>query len=285
MNSKRIRFLIMSIPISGFLVFFTVPFIISVAYSFDNSGGGFSWNGLNNYSNLLNSSAFSLACINTFRFIVFGLPVMIVLSLSLALIFNSILKSRSSIFNILFSINLLPIVIPSSAIIFFINVLFENYGVINSVIVDLGGIPIDFFHSSAAFNILFILYIWKNYSYGMVIITAGLKSIDKSLYEAASLDGAGHIKKFRYLTLPALKPFLLFITIVGVIGVFRLFRESYLLFGSYPNKSIYMLQNFMNNSFVSFNYQQLSAASIIFFILISTFVIFIVKSNKKEQLI
>jgi multiple sugar transport system permease protein len=102
----------------------------------------------------------------------------------------------------------------------------------------------------------------------MVVYFAGLRAIPQEFFEQAALDGARKTQILFKIALPLLTPSILFNVIMAVIGVFRLFRESYLLQGAYPDTSVYMLQNFMNNNFYALNYNRLAAASVLFFILL-----------------
>ena len=108
------------------------------------------------------------------------------------------------------------------------------------------------------------LYIWKNIPYVLLVAFLGLRSIPTDVSGAAKLDGAKGMQLLRYIILPFLKPYLLVGIVLALLGVFRIYRESYLLFGNYPDQSVYYLQNYMNNLFYSFSYGQVAAASELF---------------------
>ena len=105
------------------------------------------------------------------------------------------------------------------------------------------------------------IFVWKNAPYVFLALFAGLRNISEEVYDAAKVDGAGTWKTLRFITVPLLTPYIGIGAVLAVLGVFRIFRESYLLFGNYPDKSIYLLQNYMNNLFYSLNYGELAAAS------------------------
>lgn len=266
-----------SLSLVGFTIFFLIPFIISIGLSFSRTVGNFDFVGFKNYIDLFKSGSFKLAIINTVKFILIGVPLLMVFSLLMALAFNYL--NKYSVSPVLFALSLIPMIIPSSATVMFVKIFFEKTGVINNFINHLGGTPINWLNSQFTMYILLLLYIWKNFSYNMVIILGGIKSINKEVYEAASLDGAYGLNMVIYITLPQIKSFLSFTLLLSVMGIFKMFRESYLLFGDYPHESVYMLQNFMNNNFYSINYQRLSASSIIFFILISIGIYFLVRKK------
>jgi multiple sugar transport system permease protein len=271
------------IPLAGFMAFFIIPFLVEIFYSLDQPGSGFEWNGLNNYTALFQSGAFRIACINTLRFIGVGLPLLLAVSMATALMIDAMFRNRTKFHSLWFAVNICPMVIPTSAVIFVVQLLLERYGIVNGFLSRMGWETIDFFHTSHAFGVLIVLFLWKNYSYCMVVFVAGLRAIDREFYDAAALDGAGRIQKFVYITLPALFPLILFCAVLGVSGVLKLFRESYLLFGDYPHQSVYMLQNFMNNNFHAYNYQQLSASSTVFFIVMAVFVGLVVWFNTRGR--
>lgn len=267
----------------GFSLFFAVPFFFSVLFSFSSSSGVFRFSGFSNYLELFESPSFRLALWNTFRFAAIGLPLLLVCALGMALMLQYLFRRKMPGISAWFALSLLPMVIPSSAIILFVQVLVERFGVINGLLVKWGMAPVDFLNSSWAFWILMLLFLWKNTAYCSVILLAGLRSIDRSIYEAAQLDGAGTFQAFRYLTLVQLVPFLFFSIVMGVMGIFKIFRESYLLMGDYPPDSAYMLQNFMNNNFLALNYQRLSTASVVFFLGILLFFILMFRFSDRQR--
>jgi multiple sugar transport system permease protein len=90
--------------------------------------------------------------------------------------------------------------------------------------------PVDWLGDpNLAMPAMIILAVWKNFGYNMIIFIAGLQNIPTSLYEAASIDGAGSWQRFRSVTLPLLAPTTLFITIITMIGYFQLFAEPYVM--------------------------------------------------------
>ena len=271
------------LAVTGFCAMFALPFVISFVYSFSRTSGTFQFVGLENYISLFQSSAFQLACVNTVRFFAAGLIILMVFSIMMAVMMTNLFRYRVKYRSFWFALNLCPMVIPSSAIILFIQIMFERYGVVNGWLASWGMEPVDFLHGPASFWVLVVLYIWKNYSYIMVVLFAGMRQIDNEIYEAAALDGAGKGKTFFHITLPNIIPFLIFGIIMGIMGIFKSFRESFLMFGEYPHESAYMLQNFMNNNYYSLNYQRLSSASVIFFLAISVLLIIMLKINAKER--
>ena len=148
--------------------------------------------------------------------------------------------------------------------------------------------------SPYAFWILIALYLWKNCGYCTVILLSALAGIDRAQYEAARCDGAGVWTQIWRITFPQILSSLFFSAIIAIVGVFKIFRESYLLMGEYPHESVYMLQNFINNNMETLNYQRLSAASLTFLCILMVVIILFIRfsgileeggeaSGKKEK--
>ena len=119
-----------------------------------------------------------------------------------------------------------------------------------------------------AFVVLLILYLWKNTGYNVVLFLAALNSIPKEYYEAADIDGAGGFTKVTRLTLPLIAPHTRFILVISIVNLFKSFREAYILFGDHPDRSIYMIQHFINNNFINLNYIRLSVGAVLVFLVI-----------------
>ncbi|MCL2462218.1 MAG: sugar ABC transporter permease [Defluviitaleaceae bacterium] len=253
-----------AIPLAGMAVFFVAPFIVSVWLTFRSGLGGAYFVGLKNYRDLLASEAFRLAVGNTARFIGVGAPLLMALSLLVALALMTGLRAKG-----FFRAGLmLPMVIPSASVILFFKVIFEQNGTINNILAAHGMAAADFLNSGRAFYILLLLYVWKNFGYDIILFMAGLSQIPADLYESAQIDGAGPLRRFFRITLPLLTPTAFFVFVMAVIQAFKAFREIFALSGTFPDRSIYMLQHFMNNNFQNLNYQRLGAAAFLTFIVI-----------------
>ena len=105
-----------------------------------------------------------------------------------------------------------------------------QYGLLNYVIGALGGPRIDWLGDPRwAMPAIILLAVWKNFGYNMLIFIAGLQAIPEELYEAAHLDGASAVQRFRHVTVPMLGPTLLFVSVITMIGYFQLFAEPYVM--------------------------------------------------------
>jgi ABC-type sugar transport system permease subunit len=114
--------------------------------------------------------------------------------------------------------------------------------------------------------------IWKHVGFNMVIFLAGLKGIPKSYYEAATVDGAGRWERFRYITLPLLKPTSFFVIVVTLIFSFRLFTQVFVMTGGGPvNSSISIVYYFWQQGFQEFNMGYASAIAVVLFVIVFAF--------------
>ena len=259
----------------GFFLFYIIPFAVSITYTFQTGRNEFA--GLSNYRSVFASSAFQLAAINTGRFILVGVPLVVAVSLMLSLLlFRNF--SGSALFRTIF---LSPMVMPVASVAMLVQVFFSDKGVTNSIL-SLLGIPVQsWIQSDWAFVLLILLYIWKNAGYNLVLFLAGLKSISHEYFEIAMLEGATGWDTFRYVTLPMLRPSLFFVLVISVVNTFKSFREAYLLGGDIPHKSIYVLQHFINNNFSGLNYVRVSVAAFIVFVVLAALVFCLYKGNRR----
>ena len=140
---------------------------------------------------------------------------------------------------------LMPIVIPAASLIYVWQLLFDDYGVVNNILSSLGIDTVQFFSSGFSMVMIIIIYIWKNCGFCVILFTAGLANLPKSVHESAYLEGASGFKTTIKITLPLITPTTFFVFLMAVINSFRMFRESFSLFGTYPNENIYFLQNFI----------------------------------------
>lgn len=220
--------------------------------------------GFANYINVLGSDAFRLAAGNTFKFIIVGVPCLLALSLGVALLLNKGLKYTDG-FRAAY---VLPIVLPTASVITVFQILFGNGGVINYILDKFNVPPVNFLYSSKTFWVLLLLYLWKNVGYGIILMTSGLAQIPRDCYEAARVDGASSFRQLYKITLPLMTPTLMFTSLFAIMFAFKAFREAYALAGDYPDTGIYMLQHFMNNNFANLNYERLSVAAVMTFLII-----------------
>ena len=242
----------------GVSIFILIPFLDVIRRSFSEAING-KWVGLNNYITIFTNPAFKQAAGNTVRFVAICIPILIILSLLIAVFlhrqkrFGSLLKSSF----------LIPMAIPVASIVLLWRLLFDNHGMLNGIIEKFGGTTVDWMNTGYAFWILVFSYVWKNLGYDIVLWVAGLSGISESVYEAAKVDGAGEWKCFWKITLPNLLPSLFTIAVLSFLNSFKVFREAYLVAGDYPDTSIYLIQHLLSNWFRNLELDKMAAAAVV----------------------
>lgn len=240
----------------GVSIFVVVPFVDVIRRSFFGAMNGV-FVGVDNYRTIFTNTAFKLATRNTLKFMGVCIPLLVVISLVLAL---SILylDEHMEWFKMAF---LLPMAIPVASVVFLWQVLFHEQGLLSDFVVHLGGNSMEWMRTDWAFWILVGSYLWRNVGYDMILWVAGLNTISKGLYEAARVDGASGWQSFIYITVPQLLPTLFTIVVLSILNAFKVFREAYLVAGDYPHESMYMLQHLFNNWFTALDMDKLAAAA------------------------
>lgn len=257
-QERRAAALLLAPSLAGASVFYLVPFVEVVRRSFTDALGR-RFVGLTNYKTVLANSAFRTAAANSARFLCVCIPALLALSLVMALLIRAAGR-RGKMFSASF---LLPLAVPVASIVLLWKVLFAQNGLVNTVLMALELQPMDFMGTGAAFWVLIATYLWKNSGYDMVLWAAGLDRIPKSQYEAAAVDGANAWQVFRAITWPGLRPTLGLTALLSLINSFKVFREAYLVAGSYPHESIYLLQHLFNNWFLDLELGRITAAAVI----------------------
>ena len=214
--------------------------------------------GFQNYAAVLGNSAFKLAAGNTVKFAVVCIPLLLFISLAVSLLLAAYKETRG-IFKTSY---LVPMAIPVASIVLLWRVIFHKNGLLNAFLALWEKTPVDWIGSRAAFGVLVFAYLWKNFGYDMVLWLSGLSAINPALYEAAQIDGAGSIRRFVRITFPNLMPTLFTITVLSLLNSFKVFREAYLIAGSYPNDSIYMLQHLFNNWYGNLDVDKMCAGAV-----------------------
>ena len=214
-----------SLPsIIGMLVFFLIPFVICIILSLTDSISSMKFVGIDNYVDIISSRTFRLAVWNTFKFIIVAVPLIMIFSLTIAML----LYQKLAGFEFFRSIFVFPLVLPVSSVILFFQLVFAENGFANDFL-SLLGLPVkNWLDSSYSFVVLVILYIWKNCGYNIILFLAALNSIPKVYYEAAEMDTESRISKLRYITLPMIRPYLFFILVISIINTFKSFKEAYI---------------------------------------------------------
>ena len=212
-----------------FAVFWCWPIIDSALLSLQNTRvNPWAWNLAINWRRLLVDRAFQEALKNTLIILVIQVPVMLTLATLLALALNSPLLKLRPIYRFAF---FAPVVVSDVAYSVVFRLLFNGqFGAVNHGLAALGLAPIDWLHDpNAAMATIMVAVTWRWTGYNAIILLAGLQSIPRDLYEAAAIDGATPLDRFFRITLPLLKPILVFCLVLSVIGTTQLFTEPWLI--------------------------------------------------------
>lgn len=241
---------------TGLMFFYIIPFGKIMYYSMieNQFGKKFVW--LNNYTDVLSNQYFLLALKNSVLVIIICVPVMI-----LAAIIIAHLITGSKYMYILSFAFILPLVIPTAS-----------------------AVPIwkEIFHSTDSVLPVYLLFIYKNIGTSIVLISAAMRTIPAEIYEAARLDGADGQQLFRCITMPCSAPAIIFSALIGIVGSFRIYKESYLYYGTnYPPPHSYTLQYYMNNNFLKLDFQALSCGAMINMLIILAITLFMLTLQRK----
>lgn len=261
----------------GVLVFYLVPFLDVVRRSFTQAVGG-KFVGFSNYKAVLTNQAFLLAAGNTMRFAAVCLPLLILISLGIAVLLQRAGKAAG----FLKGAYLVPLAIPAASVVLLWKLLFDNQGMINGLLKSLGLSGRDWMNTGASFGVLVFSYIWKNLGYDVVLWIAGLSMVPQQIYEAARVDGAGEWRCFFKITLPAIRPVAFTIIVISFLNSFKVFREAYLVSGNYPQDSIYLLQHLFNNWFRELSVDKMAAGAVLMALVIFGLVCLLQKSWGRE---
>ena len=261
---KRKFFYLFLLPsFAGIVVFVLLPFMDVVKRSFTTAITG-QFNGVKNYQTIFHNQAFLLAVLNTLKFTLVCIPFLVLIGFVTALLLDQ-LESKG----LVKSLYLFPLAMPTATIVMVWKMVFYKQGFLNLFLTRLGQlsglwgeIHTDYLGSGAAFWVLVGSYIWKNLGYTVILWLAGLMGIPTELYEAAKVDGGNGLQRLWYITLPNLKGSLYTIVILSFLNSFKIYREAYLTAGSYPDKSIYLLQHVFNNWFVNLELDKMAAAAV-----------------------
>lgn len=275
-KNKLIPYFFILPSLAGILLFYVIPYIICFINSLFV---GNTFVGFGNYIDLFQNQAFLLAMRNTGIFMGVGIPLLLIISFLIALFLNSF-KHISAFFR---SALLIPVVVPLASLICVWQLFFEDKGIFNGVLNSIGLQGVEFFGSGFSMAMIIFIYVWKNCGFCVILFTAGLANIPQAMYESARLDGATGFKITVKITIPLISPTTFFALLVAIIYSFKVFRDVYSMFGDYPDKNVYFLQNFINNNYNSLNFPHLSSASILFSLLIIGVLMVFFMAERKQN--
>jgi len=209
-------FVILPIAYAIFLAFHKVRILGELSYRFI---------GLKSFIRMTDDERVWIALKNTAEYVAIVVPIQTILALILALILNSKIKGKNW-FRIIF---FLPTVTSSAVLTLIFMWIYNSNGLLNNFLAFLGLPTYNWIGDPAvALKAIMLMNIWSTAPFFMVIYLAALQDIPVALYEAATIDGANKLDQFISITVPLLKPVTFFIVVMGVIGTFQLFDQSYI---------------------------------------------------------
>lgn len=266
----------------GLVVFTAVPFLTSFYLSFTKYDlmNTPSWTGWSNYERLFTRDRTFIKSLNVTLIYVF---LTVPLKLAFALFIAAILNYKLRFINLFRTAFYVPSILGGSiAIAVLWRYLFASEGLVNMALAGLGLAPVDWFGDPT--NALFTITLLRCWQFGsaMVIFLAALQSIDKSLYEAAAIDGAGKVTTFIFITLPLLTPVIFFNLVMQMVQAFQEFNGPYIITQGGPLKSTYLLPLYIyEEAFKKFNMGYASAIAWVLFVIIMALTLVAFWSSRK----
>jgi multiple sugar transport system permease protein len=258
----------------GFLLFTAFPMLFSIYISFHewSTTSAPVWVGAENYVRVFNDKLVRTAAYNTVYYVVFSVPIGLSLSFGLALLLNQRVRGEG-VWRTLFY---LPSVVPAVATtILWMFIFNTDFGLLNAMLAPLGIEKIKWLGDPRFTKpSLIIMSLWGAGG-GTVILLAALKNVPAELYEAATIDGASALQRFRHITIPMISPALFFQLIISVIGALQLFTQAYVLvgrnassFGGVRNSLLFFVPYLYQNAFRFFKLGYASALAWMLFVVI-----------------
>ena len=224
--------------------------------------------GFDNYAKALSDPLFRRAALNTAYFVLIGMPLTLLLALAAAVALDKGITKFRAMFRLGFYLPVITSIVAVAVVWRFL--LQDPGGLLNTA---LGWVGIDgpnwLGDPKWAMPGLIMMAAWRNFGTAMIIFLAGLQSVPAELHEAAAIDGANAWKRFRHVTLPLLRPTLLFVMVTTAIGYLQFFEEPYVMTKGGPLNSTISLSYYTYQQFGFGNYGLASAMSYLIFIVIA----------------
>jgi ABC-type sugar transport system permease subunit len=225
--------------------------------------------GPRNYFRLFQDGVFRQAAVNTFIYVVFGVILNVAAGLAAALALNRGVGRFRALFRVGYY---LPVVTSIVAIAVIWRFLFNvDLGLVNGLLSTFGIRGPDWLGNPVlAIAIITLLLVWRNFGNAMIILLAGLQGIPGDLYEAARIDGAGRWQEFRFVTMPMLRPTLLFVTVLTTIGFLQIFEEPFVMTQGGPlNRTLSVSMYVYRQAFNFFHQGYASAIAYTLFVVVA----------------
>jgi multiple sugar transport system permease protein len=270
------------------VVLMIVPIIMVIGYSFQDNvivTEDSEFAGLANYAKVLSDPDFLVAVRNTAVFITVSMVAHLVLGLAFAMMLNTKLLSgvTKALFRIVY---ILPWLFTIAVIAVIWRLLLDPSGVLNYILQTLGVVQnaVDWLGDpDKALWVVTFANVWSGYPFFMISLLAGLQGIPGDLYEAASVDGAGPVQKFRNVTLPQLRPVIISMAVLDLIWTSQQFALIWMMTGGGPLNSTEMLSTFTyKQAFSEYEFSTASAAAVVVLMLTMILAFFYVRTQRER---
>ena len=255
--------------IASSIVFLYVPIVFSGYWSFTKYNGLAppKWVGLQNYTDLLSDERFRKAMLNTVIFVILGMGIGPVLGLLSALLLNQAVRGRGFFRTAYF----LPVMTSLVVVATIWKVLLNENGIVNQLL-GIFSIPAHNWLGDPSTSLVSVTItsIWQGFGFETVVFLAALQSIPRELYDAALVDGATAWHRFRYVTLPALRPTIAFVYIIGIIGSFQVYDQIFVMTSGGPLNSTRTVVFDLVDRFDSLKYGEASAVAYFLLVILAT---------------
>ncbi|MFE2938115.1 carbohydrate ABC transporter permease [Streptomyces sp. NPDC059255] len=274
-----------------FLVFMAVPILATLAMSFTDFGLrnvtrplDAEFIGFENYVKLFQDDKFLTSLFNTAYFVVVGVPLTVLLGLVVAVLLNNGIDRARTFFRVGFYAPVVTTIVAVAVVWRF--VLDPSDGLVAGLFSEVGLTAPDFLGSEAlAMPSLIAMAVWRNMGTVMVLLIAGLQAVPTEVREAARLDGAGVWQEFRQITVPLLRPTLLYATVITTIGYLNVFEEPFVMTQGGPSDSTLTVSlNMYREGFNFFHMGYASAMAYVLFVVIMAITVLqlrLLKDNTK----
>jgi multiple sugar transport system permease protein len=223
--------------------------------------------GLDNYARVFNDETFRKSALNTGYFVIVGVPLTLALALAAAIALDKGITRFRTLFRVGFYTPVVTSIVAVAVVWRFL--LKPDVGLVNTVLSWVGVKGPDWLGSTTwAMPSLIAMASWRNFGTAMIIFLAGLQAVPPMLHEAAALDGASAWQRFRYVTLPLMRPTLLFVTVTTGIGYLQFFEEPFVMTKGGPLDSTISVSMYTYKQFGFGNYGFAAAMSYVLFVVV-----------------
>ncbi len=262
-------YLLIAPAIASSVAFLYIPIVFSGYWSFTKYNGLAppTWVGLENYTDLLSDEHFLKALLNTVIFVIIGMGIGPMLGLLSALLLNQAVRGRGFFRTAYF----LPVMTSLVVVATIWKVLLNQNGIVNEVL-GVFSIPAHNWLGDPSTSLVSVTVtsIWQGFGFETVVFLAALQSIPRDLYDAALVDGATAWHRFRYVTLPALRPTIAFVYIIGIIGSFQVYDQIFVMTSGGPLNSTRTVVFDLVDRFDSLKYGEASAVAYVLLMILAT---------------